>query len=277
MAMAAGSIYVLVNSSFPMLVKVGRTERDVAMRAAELSSGSGVPTRFVIAYERGTTDCESAEARVHELLAAHRCSADREFFEISATTAIHVVQSVCAEIDGEAPPASLPNSMTVRNSRAPLPRRMGQRLGPVLARLRVINEQLERWRGYCRDAEALLEHADSERIDLEWRDFEKAAVSASTVSLPAHDVILDIQDPLREVRWLCCTIRERLRSPNYGNPRTSGALQLADQLSGWIEEVLPRTKEVFEQLIVYAPELLGERSHTRISSPDARPNEGAPG
>lgn len=63
-----GYIYALINPSFEGLVKVGRTTRDPESRARELSSASGVPTPFLVAYDIYTEDCSSVEEYLHALL-----------------------------------------------------------------------------------------------------------------------------------------------------------------------------------------------------------------
>jgi hypothetical protein len=46
-----GFVYVLINPSLPSYVKIGKTTKDPSIRAAELSSATGVPTPFYVAYE----------------------------------------------------------------------------------------------------------------------------------------------------------------------------------------------------------------------------------
>jgi len=64
------------------LVKVGRTARDPAGRADELSRATGVPTEFILAFRRYFSDSETAERFVHTFLErrGYRVSANREFF-----------------------------------------------------------------------------------------------------------------------------------------------------------------------------------------------------
>jgi hypothetical protein len=50
--MAVGYLYVLVNSSMPGLVKVGKTARSPTQRADELSGVTGVATPFIVAFEQ---------------------------------------------------------------------------------------------------------------------------------------------------------------------------------------------------------------------------------
>ncbi|TCK33397.1 T5orf172 domain-containing protein [Paraburkholderia sp. BL8N3] len=67
--------------------------RDPAARAAELSSATGVPTPFTVAYEAYFDDCDEAEAYVHAALEAKglRVAPNREFFAITSTEAINAV------------------------------------------------------------------------------------------------------------------------------------------------------------------------------------------
>ena len=91
--MASGYIYVLVNSSMPELVKVGKTTREPAQRAAELSGVTGVATPFIIAFEQFFYDCDSAEEFIHASLERHglRQTNNREFFRAQPNDVIRVV------------------------------------------------------------------------------------------------------------------------------------------------------------------------------------------
>jgi len=80
-----GHIYALINTSLPGLIKVGKTTRDPDERAKELSSATGVPTPFAVAFSVTVSDCDAAEKYVHELLSIRgvRLSSNREFFQSS--------------------------------------------------------------------------------------------------------------------------------------------------------------------------------------------------
>jgi tetratricopeptide (TPR) repeat protein len=88
-----GYIYVLINPSMHGLVKIGKTTRDPAGRAKELSGATGVPTPFVLAYDLYFHDCSAAEEFVHALLEKkrHRISSNREFFNASLSDVIKAV------------------------------------------------------------------------------------------------------------------------------------------------------------------------------------------
>ena len=49
--MAQGYVYALINSSLIGLVKVGKTIKDPEIRAKEISSDTGVPTPFIVAFK----------------------------------------------------------------------------------------------------------------------------------------------------------------------------------------------------------------------------------
>jgi hypothetical protein len=92
-----GTLYILVNASMPNLVKIGKTTKSAVERAKELSSGTGVATPFHVAYELAVSDCDVAERLLHERLASHRISSDREFFAIDVREAIERLRQLGAE------------------------------------------------------------------------------------------------------------------------------------------------------------------------------------
>jgi hypothetical protein len=65
------------------LVKVGKTSRDTESRAKELSSVTGVPTPFIVAFDAFFGDCSQAEDYVHNKLEqrGYRLASNREFFQ----------------------------------------------------------------------------------------------------------------------------------------------------------------------------------------------------
>ncbi len=91
--MPAGYVYVLVNSSMPGLVKVGKTTKDPIERAGELSGVTGVATPFVLVFKQFCNDCNAAELQIHRALEVrgHRISSGREFFRAEANDVIRLV------------------------------------------------------------------------------------------------------------------------------------------------------------------------------------------
>jgi TPR repeat protein len=63
------------------------------LRAAELSSGTGVPTPFVVAFEQFFDDCHAAERSIHAELDRRgwRLSSQREFFRGPASDIIRLI------------------------------------------------------------------------------------------------------------------------------------------------------------------------------------------
>jgi len=91
MSTTAGYVYVMINPSFNGLVKIGKTQNSPEIRAMELSSATGVPTPFYIAYQAYFDDCSEAEIFLHTLLEKNRLADNKEFFNISVREAIKAV------------------------------------------------------------------------------------------------------------------------------------------------------------------------------------------
>lgn len=88
---SAGFIYVLINPSMGSLVKIGKTQRSPEDRVSELSSATGIPTSFHLAYQEYFDDCDKAENYIHEKLKSNRVSDNREFFNAGLNTVIKVI------------------------------------------------------------------------------------------------------------------------------------------------------------------------------------------
>lgn len=84
----SGYVYCLTNASIPGLVKIGKTARNPIKRAAEISTSTGVPTPFEIAWSRKVRDMDEAEADLHEALADVRLRKKREFFRCAPEQAM---------------------------------------------------------------------------------------------------------------------------------------------------------------------------------------------
>lgn len=106
--MLRGFVYFLTNPSMPGLVKIGHTTQDVETRLRQLNS-TGVPNPFLLAACVSVVDPARTEAELHVLLAAHRHSNDREFFEGSPSELLREAIPLLIEaIDAPAPPSYLP-------------------------------------------------------------------------------------------------------------------------------------------------------------------------
>ena len=98
----AGTVYVLTNPEHEHLVKVGYTTRSAQTRARELSSATGVPGDFSVAYEASTPTPRAVEQAAHSRLSDHKVKRNREFFEVSPQTAREAIE---AEIGARSPGA----------------------------------------------------------------------------------------------------------------------------------------------------------------------------
>lgn len=134
-----GYVYILVNPAFPGFVKVGKTTKDPEARAREVSSGSGVPAPYAVAWDALVNDCHQVERLVHQELAHTRARNDREFFAVPLKKAISIVSSVAAPFSCEVddPPAELLRSCECAPAQTkPVPR------PPKLSGSRSGNEEL---------------------------------------------------------------------------------------------------------------------------------------
>ena len=97
--MEQGWVYVLVNSTIPGLVKVGRTTRLPSTRVAELSQATGVATPFILVFEQPFVDCIAAERDIHSTLdrCGMRVSRNREFFRGPTTEIVRLVLQYAGE------------------------------------------------------------------------------------------------------------------------------------------------------------------------------------
>ena len=100
---AAGSIYILINPSIQGMLKIGKTTKSAEVRARELSTHTGLPTAFLVAYEVYVCDCDRAERDVHDRLKVFRVSDDREFFSAPLKRAIEVLEETAYVYPVDAP------------------------------------------------------------------------------------------------------------------------------------------------------------------------------
>ncbi|MCP3807737.1 GIY-YIG nuclease family protein [Paenibacillus sp. Lou8.1] len=90
--MSNGYVYILINESFKGLIKIGKTSLSSSERAKQLSSNTGIPTPFKVAYEVFSTDCNRLEKAIHNELNDFRVNANREFFSFPLYKAIELIQ-----------------------------------------------------------------------------------------------------------------------------------------------------------------------------------------
>ncbi|MEY9722166.1 putative transport protein [Sinorhizobium fredii] len=97
--MTEGYIYILFNPAYRAnQYKIGMTTRTPEARALEVSSATGVPQSFEVLFSKRVADCHRAERLIHQRLAEHRFSSDREFFQVRLNVAIDVLNEVAAEV-----------------------------------------------------------------------------------------------------------------------------------------------------------------------------------
>lgn len=84
--MNPGYVYILTNDAMPGIVKIGRTAREVELRASELWQ-TGVPQPFHVHSRQQTIDCCELETMMHGTLREARVNSAREFFRIDPVAA----------------------------------------------------------------------------------------------------------------------------------------------------------------------------------------------
>lgn len=75
-------VYILTNEAMPGLVKVGKTNSDLAARIRQLFT-SGVPLPFEVFYACEVSSATFVEAQLHDAFGDHRVGRNREFFRIA--------------------------------------------------------------------------------------------------------------------------------------------------------------------------------------------------
>jgi hypothetical protein len=86
----AGFVYIMFMPEMPHCLKVGCTNRDPRVRAAELS-GTSTPLPFRVLMEWRVENMDAAEQAAHVALSAYRVADNREFFRVPEPEAIRLV------------------------------------------------------------------------------------------------------------------------------------------------------------------------------------------
>lgn len=92
--MEYGYIYILNNNSMSGLIKIGSTVINAQERAKQISSNTGVPTPFKVAYELYVPNYKEFEKKVHNQLADFRVNPNREFFNYPLYKAIKLIEEL---------------------------------------------------------------------------------------------------------------------------------------------------------------------------------------
>jgi T5orf172 domain len=88
-------VYVLTNEAMPGLIKIGRTNGDLATRVKTLYQNPGVPLPFEVFYACEVADATFVEKQLHDAFGDHRISQRREFFRLAperATAALSLAK-----------------------------------------------------------------------------------------------------------------------------------------------------------------------------------------
>jgi hypothetical protein len=88
-----GYVYIMINTAFPDLIKIGRTTKNSDDRAGELYS-TGTPGKFIVVYDLLVDNCDEIEKELHAYYADKRYSNSREFFSVSTKDAIVKLQEI---------------------------------------------------------------------------------------------------------------------------------------------------------------------------------------
>ncbi|WP_423192541.1 GIY-YIG nuclease family protein [Cupriavidus sp. H18C2] len=136
--MSAGYVYILINSSMPGVIKIGRTLRDSRARARELQS-TGVPTAFEVAYEVFAEDHEALEEKMHGEISEFRVSANREFFRYPLRMAIECLQRLSS------PPKDPSSAFSAESIFHEISKKYESWLRPGIVDVRIVQTQSRVW------------------------------------------------------------------------------------------------------------------------------------
>ncbi|WP_374328854.1 GIY-YIG nuclease family protein [Azonexus sp.] len=136
--MSAGYVYILMNSSMPGLLKVGRTFRDSKARARELHT-TGVPTPFEVAFELFAENHEELEQKLHDHLSEFRVSGNREFFRYPLRLAIQHLQGLSS------PPKESSSAYCAESIFQELSEKYKAWLKPTIVDVRIVQTQERVW------------------------------------------------------------------------------------------------------------------------------------
>lgn len=76
-------VYILTNEAMPGLIKIGRTNGDLATRVKALYQSPAVPLPFEVFYACEVNDSAFVERKLHDAFGDHRLSQKREFFRLA--------------------------------------------------------------------------------------------------------------------------------------------------------------------------------------------------
>ena len=117
--MTTGYIYIMSNSSFEGLVKIGRSVKDPAKFRVKELYDTGVPEPFRCEYWALVDDHEKEEKKAHRLLLKHRPNRSREYFKLTIPSAINYLRAslpiLADKVFFEGPVNPLPSEISKRS------------------------------------------------------------------------------------------------------------------------------------------------------------------
>ncbi len=87
-------VYILTNEAMPNLIKIGRTNGDVADRIRQLDT-TALPLPFECFYAAEVSDANRVERAIHEAFDDHRIRKNREFFRLSPEKPRAIIELLC--------------------------------------------------------------------------------------------------------------------------------------------------------------------------------------
>ena len=90
----AGFIYIMSNSAFPNLLKIGKSKKDPTTDRVNKLNQTGVPEPFKVEYYAFVEDEDYLERAVHQMFASRRPNKNTEFFSIDCVEAIEVIRQL---------------------------------------------------------------------------------------------------------------------------------------------------------------------------------------
>jgi hypothetical protein len=87
-------VYILTNEAMPGLVKIGRTNGEVADRVRQLDT-TPIPLPFECFYAAEVVDADKVEKAIHEAFGDHRVRKNREFFKLSPDKPKAIIELLC--------------------------------------------------------------------------------------------------------------------------------------------------------------------------------------
>jgi hypothetical protein len=211
----------------PNLVKIGKTTRSSLDRAREVSSATGVPTPFILAFELFSENCDELERKAHGHFGNMRVSPGREFFTAPLKDVINFLLENNRQASG-------PDSVFVAEDiLSSLRMRFGDQLDPTIVGARIVQSSDTVWLETTREAivAGYLRDVTIRRTDLAFISSSDAPIFTTSSTVAANiamfmaldDIsIINCTDLLHESA--CIAISQRHSEERENGGRDSLAL-----------------------------------------------------